>query len=61
MLHTLAGAAGNLGAKEIWRLATELEHALGTREQSENILRLNEALEQELAYLAWSRSIVFDN
>lgn len=61
MLHTLAGAAGNLGAKEIWRLATELEHALGTGEQSENILRLNEALDQEFAYLAWGRSIVYDN
>ena len=61
MLHTLAGAAGNLGAKEIWRLATELEHALSTGEQSENILRLNEALDQEFAYLAWGRSIVYDN
>jgi two-component system sensor histidine kinase/response regulator len=58
LVHTLAGTAGNLGAKEVWRLAMELERALRTPEQSENILRLNEGLTQELAYLAWARRTV---
>lgn len=60
LVHTLAGTAGNLGAKEVWRLAMELERALRTPEQLENILRLNEGLAQELAYLAWARRTVRD-
>lgn len=58
LVHTLAGVAGNLCAKEVWRLATELERALRAPDQLENILRLNEALEHELAYLAWARRTV---
>jgi HPt (histidine-containing phosphotransfer) domain-containing protein len=58
LVHTLVGTAGNLGAKEVWRLAMELERALRPPEQLENILRLNEGLAQELAYLAWARRTV---
>ncbi|MBI2308483.1 MAG: response regulator [Rhodocyclales bacterium] len=61
LAHSIAGAAGNLGAKEVWRMAVELERALRAPEQQENILRLNEGLAQEIAYLAWARRMACEN